>query len=114
MNLSYNLTSNRSNINTSNDTTTLSQTIRVNGDLGLTKKWRIGVNTGFDFRSKDFNYTTVSIYRDMHCWEGQFNWIPFGSRKSYTLTINVKASILKDLIIQRKRAWYDNAFGENL
>ncbi|MDC3336301.1 putative LPS assembly protein LptD [Flavobacteriales bacterium] len=114
MNVSYNLTSNRSNINASNDTTILSQTIRLNGDVGLTKKWRIGVNTGFDFKSKDFNYTTVSIYRDMHCWEGQFNWIPFGSRKSYTLTINVKASILKDLRIQRKRAWYDNAFGENL
>ena len=114
MNISYNISSFRSFINTENDTTTFSQTLRLNGDVGLTKKWRIGINTGFDFKTKDFNYTTVSIYRDMHCWEGQFNWIPFGARKSYTLTINVKAAILKDLRIQRKRAWYDNAFGEGL
>ena len=114
MNISYNVSTFRSAINTEDDTTTISQTMRLSGDIGLTKKWRIGINTGFDFRTKEFNYTTVSIYRDMHCWEGQFNWIPFGARKSFTLTINVKAAILKDLRIQRKRAWYDNAFGEGL
>lgn len=114
LNLSYNITSLRSSINTEDDTTTFAQTIRLSGDVGLTKKWRIGVNTGFDFAAKDFNYTVISIYRDMHCWEGSFNWIPFGARKSYTLTVNVKASILKDLRLQRRRAWYDNAFGTGL
>ncbi len=111
LNTSYNITANRSNINTEDDTLIISQTIRMGGDIGLTEKWRIGVNTGFDFRAKDFNYTTITIYRDMHCWEGQFIWIPFGNRRSFTLTVNVKAALLKDLRLQRRRAWFDNSFG---
>jgi len=110
LNLSYNITANRSLINTEDDTVILSQSIRVSGDVSLTKKWKIAINTGFDFQAKDFNYTTISILRDMHCWEGSFNWVPFGTRRSYTLTVNVKAAMLKDLRLQRKRAWYDNAF----
>jgi len=110
VNISYNLVTNRTLINTEDDSTSFTQSIRVSGDIGLTKKWKIGINTGFDFKARDFNYTTVSIYRDMHCWEGSFNWVPFGTRKSYTLTINVKAALLKDLRIQRKRAWYDNVY----
>ena len=33
----------------------------------------------------------------MHCWEFNLNVIPLGLRKSFTVRINVKASVLKDL-----------------
>ena len=38
------------------------------------------------------------------------NWIPIGYHKSYTITIRVKASVLKDLKLERKRDWIDTDF----
>lgn len=88
-------------------TETITQSLTFSGDINLTQKWKIGFNSGYDFVMEEFTYTNVSIFRDLHCWEMQFNWIPFGFRKSYTVDIRVKASVLQDLKLSRKREWYD-------
>ncbi len=88
-------------------TETITQSISLSGDLNLTEKWKVGVNSGYDFVGKEWTHTRVSIYRDLHCWEMQFNWVPFGFLKSYTIDIRVKASVLQDLKLSRKREWYD-------
>ncbi|MEW6468278.1 MAG: putative LPS assembly protein LptD [Bacteroidota bacterium] len=85
----------------------VTQSLTFSGDLSVTKKWKLGFNSGWDFVANDFTYTSVNIYRDLHCWEMSFNWVPFGFRKSYTLNINVKSSVLQDLKLSRKRDWYD-------
>ncbi|MBI4648469.1 MAG: LPS-assembly protein LptD [Bacteroidia bacterium] len=84
------------------------QTIRFNGDLNLTNKWKIGFSSGYDFQNKKITTTTIDIYRDLHCWEMSFNWIPFGNYLSYNFTIKAKSSILQDLKLNKKRSWYDN------
>lgn len=73
-------------------------TLNVVGEFHITKKWKVGFTTGYDFVQKDFSYTSVDIYRDMHCWEMSFNWIPFGYRKGWSFTINVKAAVLRDVL----------------
>lgn len=73
-------------------------TINVVGEVHVTKKWKVGFTTGYDFVAKDLSYTSLDIYRDLHCWEMSFNWIPFGYRKGWSFTINVKASVLKDVL----------------
>ena len=73
-------------------------TLGVAGDVQVTKKWRIGFTTGYDFVQKSLSYTSLDFYRDMHCWEMSFNWIPFGYRKGWQFTINVKSSTLKDVL----------------
>jgi len=83
------------------------QTLSFSGDIKLTPKWKIGFRSGYDFVNKDISYTTIDIYRNLHCWEMTFNWIPFGFRRSYNFGINVKASVLQDLKLTRKREWYD-------
>ena len=55
---------------------------------------------------KKLTYTTIDVYRDLHCWEMLFNWIPLGYHQSYTLTIRVKASELRDLKYERKKDWF--------
>jgi len=87
------------------------QTIRVSGDVSVTPKWKVGFDSNYDFTRRDFAYTSLNVYRDLHCWELQFNWIPFGFRQSYNLTINVKSAVLQDLKLTRKRDWYD--FNQN-
>jgi len=78
------------------------QTLNFSGDLSLTQKWKIGMTSGYDFQAKDFTYTTVDIYRDLHCWEMSFNWVPFGIRQSYLFTIKIKSAILQDLKMTRR------------
>lgn len=102
LNLQYNLAWQKYTL-----TPTVTQTVRVAGDASLTPKWKVGFDSNYDFTRKEFSYTSLNIYRDLHCWELQFNWIPFGFRQSYNVTINVKSAVLQDLKLTRKRDWYD-------
>ena len=83
------------------------QSINFNGDLSITKKWKLGFRSGYDLKNRDFTYTSIDIYRDLHCWEMTFNWIPIGFHKSYNLVIRVKSAILQDLKLTKKRDFYD-------
>ncbi len=84
------------------------QTIGVRGDLNLTEKWRVSMNTNFDIMAQEFSFTTININRDLHCWSMAFNFVPFGFRKSYSFTLNAKSSLLKDLKLQKQQSYYDN------
>lgn len=85
----------------------ITQTATFSGDLSLTKNWKISMTSGYDFTNKNLTLTSINIYRDLHCWEMRFIWVPFGFRQSYSLDINVKSSMLKDLKLTRKKDWYD-------
>ena len=84
------------------------QSISFSGDINLTDKWKFSVSSGYDFESKKFTYTSVNIYRDLHCWEMRLSWIPFGLYKSYNFSINVKSTVLQDLKLNRRRNWTEN------
>ena len=89
-------------------TNTYVHTIGLNGDLSITPKWKFTFSTGWDFVNNKISYTNLSVYRDLHCWEMRFNWIPIGSYKSWNFTINVKAQALKDLKYTKKKDYRDN------
>lgn len=86
---------------------TITQYLGFSGSVKLTDKWKIGFNSGYDFKERDLTHTTLNIYRDLHCWEMLFKWIPFGHQQSYNFTIRVKASTLQDLKWEKKKDWYD-------
>ncbi len=81
------------------------QSLSFSGNLKITKNWKIGFRSGYDFDEKKLTYSSVDIYRDLHCWEMLFNWIPLGYHQSYTLTIRVKAAALRDLKYEKKKDW---------
>ncbi len=85
----------------------LVQTLGVSGDFNVTPKWKIGFRTGWDFEAAELSYTSINIYRDLHCFEMRFNWIPIGGRQSWNFALNVKADMLKDLKLQRKKDFRD-------
>ena len=109
--LSYNLTmsNNYSYINyLLQDDRKVIQTLGVNGNVNLSPKWKVSVQTGWDFELKKLSYTSLTLYRDLHCWEMRFNWIPYGTYKSWNFTINVKAAALQDLKLTKKKDYRDN------
>jgi len=83
------------------------QSINFNGKLNITEKWKVGFRSGYDIKNKDFTYTAIDVYRDLHCWEMTFNWIPLGFRQSYNFIIRVKSSILQDLKIAKRKDRFD-------
>lgn len=83
------------------------QGIQVNGDVNMTPKWKVGFRSGYDFVAEEITYTSFKIYRDLHCWELSFDWVPFGDYRGYSVQINVKSSVLQDLKLSRKRYWND-------
>jgi lipopolysaccharide assembly outer membrane protein LptD (OstA) len=82
-------------------------TVGISGDLSITPKWKVNFRTGYDLEAQKLSYTSIDFYRDLHCWEMRFGWIPTGFRKSWTFGINVKASILRDLKYDRKKDFRD-------
>lgn len=84
------------------------QTLQISGDLSLSEKWKITYNTGYHFESAEFTQTNLGISRDLHCWQMNFTWVPFGRFQSYNFTIAVKASVLQDLKLERRRPYLDN------
>ena len=86
------------------------QTLNIIGEFNITKKWKVGFTTGYDFVQKEMSYTSIDIYRDLHCWEMRFNWIPFGYRKGWSFTINIKAAALQDVKLNLKKDFRDNMY----
>lgn len=84
------------------------QTLQLSGDLSISEKWKVTYNTGYHFESKQFTQTNVGISRDLHCWHMNLTWVPFGRFQSYNFTIAVKASVLQDLKLERRRPFLDN------
>ncbi|MBM3428606.1 MAG: hypothetical protein FJX95_07475 [Bacteroidetes bacterium] len=84
------------------DTSDWIQAVTLVGDVTILKKWAVSVNSGYDFKAKEFTPSIIGLHWDLHCWEFSFNMVPFGERKSYFAQLNVKASILQDLKLQKR------------
>ena len=111
LSLSYNLrlTNTPSYINyVTHDYRTTVQTLGLTGSINLTPKWKLSAQTGWDFETKKISYTSLTVYRDLHCWEMRFNVIPYGTYKSWNFQINIKASALQDLKLTKKKDYRDN------
>jgi len=86
------------------------QTASLNGSFSLTENWKITASSRYDFSAHKFISANLSIHRDLHCWEMNFNVIPFGTWKSYTFRINIKSSVLKDLKYEKRKEVNRNSF----
>lgn len=100
-NYSFSYNNNVINTNSTN-------TIMLSGDVSLTQKWKIQYNTNYDIKAGKLAVTSFGIYRDLHCWDLNFQWVPFGIYKSYNVTLKVKASILQDLKLSKRSDYTAN------
>lgn len=78
------------------------------GDFSLTEKWKFGMNGFYDFKTSKVQSLTMFITREMHCWQLSINVTPVGLYRSFNITINPKAGILRDLRINRVRYFSGN------
>jgi hypothetical protein len=83
------------------------QTLQLTGDLSLTPKWKVSLQTGFDFSARSPSLTTITLHRDLHCWDMNFSYTPFSGNRYrsnfYSFDLRVKSTILQDLKLSRRR-----------
>ena len=84
------------------DTSVVTHALSARGSVNVLKRYKLDVTTGYDLARREFTPTNLNFYVDLHCWELTFNWIPFGVRQSFSLRLNVKSALLRDLKLEAR------------
>ena len=88
--------------------------MNMSGNMKLTNKWNINFSSGWDFTYHDFTTTTMSVTRDLHCFNMSCS-VVLKPYTSYNFTVKANSSMLSDLLKVKKRSsssnyvnWYDD------
>ena len=93
------------------DTTIFSPNLTFSGGFNLTERWQVNFSSGLQFTGLnkiEMGLTNINISRDLHCWQMALNIVPFGYYRSFNFVLRVKASVLQDLKLVRRRSYQDN------
>lgn len=90
----------------------LTHALSFNGNIQPTKNWSFNFNATYDFDNKKISYMTCNVTRNLHCFQMSASFVPVGPYKSYTFSIAVSSSLLKDLKynqssnVREGQTWY--------
>ena len=89
---------------------TFTQNLRFGGTINITPKWQMGVQGYYNISLGEIVPLTISISRDLHCWQMSINITPVGynGNRSYSISLSPKSPILRDLKVNRTRSFYNN------
>lgn len=76
---------------------TTTSLVTASSTFSVSKTWQVSVNTGYDLRNREVIFPMLQLYRDLHCWQVGFQWVPSGSFRSYAIQIGLKTPQLRDL-----------------
>jgi len=71
--------------------TTYDKLLNVAAKVAWSKNWQTGLNTGYDLENGKVVFPMLQLYRDLHCWQMGFQWVPSGAFKGYTFQLALKA-----------------------
>lgn len=92
---------------------TVLQTLGFNLSANLTPKWGVTFNSGYNFETGQLTTGTFTLSRDLHCAQMSFNWVPFGSYRSWNFHLGINSNILRDLKYDKSSSMYDNDVYDN-
>lgn len=88
--------------------------LNMSGNMKLTNKWNMSFSSGWDFTYHDFTTTTMSVTRDLHCFNMSCS-VVLKPYTSYNFTVKANSNMLSDLLKVKKRSssnsyvnWYDD------
>lgn len=65
--------------------------LSIDVDFNLTKNWRISYHPTYDLKRKILMTHTLKVYRDLHCWEAEFNFNGSKEHWSYDFKVSIKS-----------------------
>ena len=84
--------------------------LNFNGDFSITPKWKLGGTGYIDIAKGNIQQMSMFVTREMHCWQLAINVTPIGLFKSFSITVNPKSGILRDLKINRSRTFSSSTY----
>lgn len=84
----------------------LTHNVGIRGTISLTSKWNLSAGMSYDFNQDEVTYSTISVSRNLHCWNMSANIVPFGIYKSYNFIIQVSSDIFADALKYEQRSDY--------
>ena len=88
--------------------TNVSSSTSFNGSFALTPKWNFNANGFYDFTTRQLTMFTMSIAREMHCWQMAIAVTPIGNYQYFSINISPRSSVLRDLKVNRTRYFYNH------
>ena len=83
--------------------------MNTTSSIKITKKWRASYRARFDLIERELVNHSISINRDLHCWELSLNWTPTGYGQGINFKLNVKSPTLQDIKVEKKGGVYSGA-----
>jgi lipopolysaccharide assembly outer membrane protein LptD (OstA) len=79
-----------------------SSSVNASLSFNLTEKWQVSTSGSYDFVRKQHFIPSVSVTRDLHCWQMNFSWFPMGPLEGYRFELKVKAPQLQDIKVTKQ------------
>ena len=99
MNIAFNFDLNRTNP----DSPRKRYYMDISGaEVSLTSHWRIGYSAHYDLAEMEISQHRFTIYRDLHCWEANIDWVPTGPGKRVYVKVSIKAPMFKDIKVEKR------------
>jgi hypothetical protein len=70
---------------------------RADIDIRLTSTWNVKSSFSYDFINSMLVAPSISLIKDLDCWELSANWYPTGFNQGFIIRFAAKASQLRDL-----------------
>ena len=88
---------------------TYTQTLGLSGNVKLTPRMSMQMNTNFDLMAMKMSATQISATYDLHCFNINVSWIPNGQWESWSFRIQANAAALADLLrFKKSSSYWDN------
>jgi hypothetical protein len=84
------------------------QNLNVTGNVRISDGWNINFSSGYDFEYRKISMTTVSLSRDLHCFNMSCS-VVLAPYTSYNFSFRCNAATLTDALKYDKRSSYSNA-----
>ncbi|MEI8134708.1 MAG: putative LPS assembly protein LptD [bacterium] len=78
----------------------------LNFSVSPTKNWSFSTNASYDFVQKKIVVPSLTVHRDLDCWEINFSYRPNPPIKGFSFEIRLKAPELHDIKLTRQESTY--------
>lgn len=70
-------------------------------EVNLTQHWRLGYSAHYDIAKREIAQHRFTIYRDLHCWEANIDWVPSGPGRRVYVRVSIKSPMFKDIKLEK-------------
>jgi hypothetical protein len=101
VNFSYSLSFSKIFIINQGFKTQVNQNTNFGGTINLTPKWQMALNGYYNISLGELSTISMSISRDMHCWQMSISASPVGRYRFFTISISPKSPLLRDIKVNK-------------